>query len=552
MSQLSYNDVIKFTVEELKSYIDDNSKIKSLFIELSEMILRRYKYLTTDDKITKEDVNDMTLLELKEITTTPELIDKIPLEVLQYISLRYQTIGSVKPKSGTKSKYAIISHTNMRYKALMNMQSVGMVAFLYKMWREKSNQSNVDPVGIKLNNFESEAVKKFLDGVFQYDPSDSIDRYSNEIYSKAEREFTKSKDESYITNVNIPHPITKVMRDIQGVSIKSDSTESRSKDKNPKKQYISKDKLSASSLNTDGSTTSFDIPSNYLASFMNYMTTNYDAIHYIAENLYIYNDVGDNKDEYKSITETVEIKGITYDGEVKNISTKTFTTPAVVWEDTFCVHGKLFDTEDGAKQELDILKNKYPQVWTIINTDNTVLTADWRINRNKTRIDDPHLAKIFTKLDDDLKLGQDMKFRALRKAKLQNIIENGPEAEDFKKYIADTNPEFGKDWKEEDMDRIMVIYRKWMNEKNIHEDTNLDFVHWYRALKPNRNFDAQPLNHKERVEFSIKYNNENIMPELPQDIESMGVDVFIQDGAELKQDRMYIEGFETVKGKSFA
>ena len=548
-----FDHILNKTVEELEAIISNKNEFEMYDTVFIDIITRRSKYLKLKaEEYTPDIIQDMTIAEVNDMSKRLDLAE-LTLETITAIQAKLSTIYT-EDKSNS---WAIFSHTNIRHRALTNMITVGMVAYLYRALREHSDEFSGELNTMKLTDDEARGVKKFLDTVFQYNPTESIDRYSEEINSARKDEVLKGEVNPFS---KLPEPLKKYYKEVSLGKTKVDFTANATKSKKKKKAGVSRGityKAAAELTDSDGKVTTVDIPSDFFGKFTAYYNLNYDAIHTIASEMYIYcANIAPEDAEYKHVQERVTLFGIKQDGttEVIGPAYRDFPiTPACMLESTISIRDKIFQSKEKANAEMGIVANRYPVPWFVAKTNTTILIGEWRVNQQTIQTTDAHLNAIMKKLDEDLLIGQELLRGRTKRAKMLDLINNGPMSKEFKDWCKKNNPGIINPSDEEEEEELMEAYRNWMNENNIYDESNIPFMEWCKRMLPNRNFNLEPLTHHERIEFSKRYNNDNVMPELPQDIDMIGIDLTEMGDTEIegiKMTRVYTDAPEIDRSRS--
>jgi len=570
-------DIFNATAKELSILIGLQDVKTTCKYEVLALAKRRHHYLTEKpENLTVEDIQDLGLPEIKEFVNNPDRIRALNEEAFNQIQHKFTTLGITPAES---DGWIVFSKTNLRYRSTVNIVTTAMIGYIFRALEERKREDAHMHFKCPLNNEqESRIVENFLNDLFVYDPHRSIDRYSAGLFSKTADEFIRKSEHSKEKTLfeELPPPLQRMhikrMHGIQKidseVEISYEQTEARKVGKNIKNKYETRPKRKGKMKVVDYTNpgkeillqdTNIDPPMDLFAGFYNYMTINWDAIHTLSTNLYWYNrpagEDDPNMQQYETTREDVKMYAIPKptpedpNPKEKLLYSSSFMGPESQLEDMIYVHSEIANTKEMAEDIRDKMSRKFASLpWMVGRAASTILTADWRANRRNMKFDDAHLNAILQQHEEDLMLGRKMNAERVKRAKMMNILESGPDSEEIMRYMKELK---GEDFNTqelttEDFDRIMPEIRRRLAESKIHDMDNPSFAGYVQSIAfPNRNFEKDPLTYPERKVLSKKYNEEYDPPEMGQDQESMILDTFHQHADGMSKYRDYMSAFDT-------
>jgi hypothetical protein len=508
------------------------------------------------------------------ITLFERLLNVLPTDAVQLLEGKLQPTG-VRALPGTKSHYAVTSVTNMRTRSNFQLLTTGMIAYLYRALTERSASDACNHFDDYYNAEQSALIKGFLDALFVYDPSKSIDRYTSDLYtppqSRLKEKMAKTGKGKETEHASEPRSTTMKAKT---ATITAKAQKTRVKDRLKKygaegNKYREVERSSAEvAFDEDPAhPVTVDPPADFYGHFFTFYNTHFDAIykttwqihlegrsaesvlpeagrnHYIREEVRIIEESPDPTDPSKSVDRLL--------GEF------TFNAPPAQWQDTILVvapeHGKFSKTVEEATTEMMKHKSVTMSDLQVVPTNATVLTASWYAGKKRVMTDDQTTNLIFEKLERDQKIYAELNKKRVEDAKFREYIAEGPDAEKFADYMRETAPNFsGQALDEIDMEELIQRYRDFKSTQKIFSNDDANFLLFVKTKMPGRNLDAKPLNLDERKKLSREYLNSCDVPEIFD--EAMALDFFEIGGpdretAGLTTRREYVEAPMTLKEK---
>jgi hypothetical protein len=503
---------------------------------------------------------DMTKLSAASDDLIETIATALPDKALDLLMSKVSPTG-VRFNPGTKSKFALVSVTNMRWRACFQMVLVAMISFLYRALAERSKADSCEHFNRYYNAEQSALIKGFLDDLFRYDPSESIDRYTSELYTPAESKTAKSKAKANnAPKKNVVKAETATIIAHQLPTRIKDRSKSYSADVNKWSDVersaaeIHFDTKAADGTSPD-ITVVVDPPADIYGHFNKYFETHFDAINKVWVELFLEGRA------YESITrdqayiyEKVQVyERKPGDKTAHLISALTLPCPSAQWHESVTVFsppdGAFFDDERSAEEELNRHKGTTVADLRIIPTNATVLTGAWYAGKRRIITDDATTQALFKKLENDAKVYQQLNKKRVEDAKFREIVQQGADPEGFENYMRELNPNYSNSaLDKQDMEEIMARYRDYIGREQIYSNSDRDFITYVSKMMPNRKLDTEPLSLDERKKWSSIYRNGTDVPELPNNTDLMAIDLLELGDPEHPAPqfrREYVNGMET-------
>lgn len=509
-----------------------------------------------------------TLTEMSAMSSAPDALlekitDALPARALDLLLSKITPTG-VRFSPGGKSKFALVSVTNMRWRSVFEMLLVAMISFLYRALSERSRPDASDHFNEHYTVEQADLIRGFLDSQFLYNPSESIDRYTSELYTPAEAKSnaTRAKEaKAKETKRTTKADTATIYAHRMPTKIKD-----RTKAYSPEVSKWYEAERSAAQIVFDlpppsskgpsePISVTVDPPSDIYGHFHRYFETHFDAINKTWVELFLEGRAWESITANESyIYEKVEV----YErkpGEktARLINQLTLPSPSAQWHDAITIYapanGAFFNTEEQAAEELNKHKGTTIADLRIIHTNATVLTGAWYAGKRNIVTDDPTTQLLFKKLQSDTKIYQSLNKKRVEDAKLREIIQQGLDDGGFETYMKELNPNFSKQaLDKQDMEELMAKYREYLSREKIYSNADQNFMLFLTKSLPHRDFNNQPLSLDERKKWSYTYRNASDVPELPRETDLMALDYLIQGDPEHPQPyyrREYTEGMET-------
>lgn len=542
-----------------------------------------------------------TIDDLKQLQTSgcfETVIAELPLEAIGAIQSKLQPTG-VRALPGTKSHYVVASVTNMRTRSNFQLLTTGMIAFMYRALEERSRKDASNFHDLYFSTEEAAIIKSFLDEMFQYDPSRSIDRYTSELYTpkEARKKAMKGKGKEKKEGGNMGGSgglAPQRQREAATATVKVEGVTTRKKDRlnrySPGKSKYTEEEHTRAEISFDGAsapaspgtpassepiTVVVDPPSNFYGRFFAFYNSHFDAIFkttwethlearaseaivdvdhqdaYIREEVQVYEDLP-VYDEKGALTR--DAKGAVVYNQ-RQIGKFTFPSPTAQWQDTIMVvapdNGKFCRTQQEAEAEMMKHRNVTSSDLCVLPTNATVLFGSWYAGKKNIVTDDETTNAIFAKQAKDAKVYAELNKQRVEDAKFRDLIANGPDAEDFAKHMREVAPQFNlQALDEQDYEEVLERLNHFRASKQIYGNDNPDFVLYLKDRFPLRNLDQNPLTFDERKKFSRDFALANDIPAIPD--ESVALDFWEiggadRDNAGVEKRREYVGGPMTMK-----
>jgi hypothetical protein len=446
-----------------------------------------------------------------------------------------------KFRPGEKSRFAVVGTTNMRRRSEFMVLLVAMISYIYRALEERARADASDHYDLYFDSLQHRLIKSFLDELFEYNPSTSIDRFTSELHKPNVGEAHKHKIKSKTTETDILATSTWT----------KDRTKKYSKSEN---KYKEKERLLAQMtfIGTDDIaqgiapiTVKVDPPADVYPRFFNYFNSHWDGILKTTAALFEETDGSSRMEQNPIIFEDVrtfaaltppdgDISKIT---EARLIAHKRLPMFSAQWMNTITVvspnDGRLFETEEEAIAELQRHKGSTIQELHVIPTDAPILVDSWYAGRRKIVTDDVATNALFQRQEEAQRLYTQLNKRRVEHAKLRDIIMNGPDADSFAEYMRDINPDFGKQaLDEQDEDEIMRLYHEFKATNVFYQRDDVGFMEFATRQFPGRDLARQPMSYDEQKRVSRAYAESFDVLELPQDSEHIALDVLELGGTD--------------------
>jgi hypothetical protein len=433
---------------------------------------------------------------------------------------------------GAKDKFVLASVANLRQRATFQLLLIGMVSYLYRSLEERYAdnfaRSQLDP----LTAVEYEGAKKFLNQMFEYNPTEHVDRITSELFTNnpLKKDNKGNKDNKGKGN--------KVQA--KTMNIKTQNKETRVIDFTRKgKKGQSKDKVvdrgvAEMEFTDKDIKVTIDPPVDFYGNFMNYYNTHFDGIYKTAFELFIEQRTGTTEDQMKFYTEEVVMKSfdpVDPDNAEKKVELAKYTLPSPQLQHNWAL--MVHAPPDGKFYA-------------------SVLMSSWAASKKNVVIDDVTVRAIMKKQEEDMKVYQHMAKHRVMKSTLINMIEQGPYGEEFKEYIKNMAPDGVEkdmlldDFEQEELERR---YKEFVNKHKVYSNEDEGFMNFVRTRIPaSRDLNKSPLRMDERKKFSEEYNDSVLMKEVHED-NVVGLDFYDIGPSGVEKNRQYLENLETSGGR---
>lgn len=513
------------------------------------------------------EIDQVNLVTETKIAVLAAFSKELPgtfVEMLSTISPRAQaeferkmTLGA-SPARPDNQSFAIVSVNNMRQRSLVQLILVGMVAYMNRALKERTQDANGNTAHYFLDSFDSEeaaVIKRFLNLLFEYNPTENIDRLTSELIAP-EMDSRRKTVNTQTATVKVKSEPTSVIDS----TIRAKAGENKRKTverSSAELEFVPTADEIAAGHTPDPYTVKIDPPLDFYAKFMNYYNTHYDAIHRTAKELFIENRIEDGK----YVREEVIIRELDPADATKSQVIRRFELPIAnqQWDQSITVYspksGGFFTNAADAEHELRVIKDRTVSDMIIVETNKPVLTASWHAGRANVIIEDEHAAAILKRFDDDRKMYNQMNNQRVKQSVFVNMIENGETGDDFKEYIREFAPQHAnRSLDEWDEDELKTTYHRWVADNKIFSNADKDFMSFVIQRNPGRDFGKQPMTRDERRQWSREYATHEGAAEITQD-EIMALDLYqigttdVNEKPTVAKKREYFHGSTNVKSK---
>lgn len=484
-------------------------------------------FIASIDKMS--EIEQMNMISGTKITTLRDfqhdmpgtfvtMLEKLSNRAVQEMQ-RKMTLGA-SPARPDNQKFAIVSVTNMRQRSITQQLIVGMVSYMYRALAERSTGGTSHLFLDAFSEEEAAVVRRFLGALFEYNPTENVDRLTSEIIAPEEDRRRRAQT----ANIKVKREPTRVVDSTIRARV------------GEKKDKIA-ERTSASMEFDDGHTVKIDIPVDFYAKFMTYYNSHFDAIYKTAFELFIENrlDGGDDPSTPQYLQEEVIIKAL--DNDAPNDMSKArdlrrFVLPLAnkQWDQSITVYApksnQFFDNLADAERELRAIKDLTVSEMIIVETNKPTLTASWREGTKNVIVEDEYAAALLKRFDDDRKMYHQMNNQRVKQSMFINMIEQGENSEEFYEHLRELAPQNrNKTLDEWDEDELRAQYHKWIAENKVYSNADSDFLTFVRMKMPDRNLDKQPLTLDERKRLSKEFSTAGGASEISAD-DMMACDIY--------------------------
>lgn len=458
-------------------------------------------------------------------------------------------------KPNERAKYAIVSMNNMRQRCVFQLILVGMIAYIYRALEERSAERFTFQFTDTFDESERKTIRRFLDGLFEYNPTEHIDRLSSEIYTPDQSKYKKVKSRTQQISIN-----SKPTRIIDH-NLKVKNGESKAK-------TVDRAVAEMTDINS-GHTVTIDPPIDFMARFMNYYNAHFDGIYKTTFELFMEQrinahsklDPTDKRDDpplfYREEVRMVAFDPANPDDESKTreIVTMRLPAPNLQWNFSAMIFspesGKFYESVKDAEDAMMAIKNLAISDLKILPTNSVVQLESWAIGNKNVIVDDPYARAILQKHEDNAKLYSRLNKERAMKATLINMIENGPDRAEFEEYLSNLAPSGVKAQMldEYEQEELMDRYREFMKNNKVYSNNDQNFMDYVARQLPSRDLTRRPLTIVERKKLSAQYRETVLMSEVTAD-DIMGLDIYElggddPDNPRCERRRDYVMGNET-------